>query len=798
MIKHIFLVALRNLIKYKQQSIISIIGLSIGFICFALSAYWIRYEMNFDSFHKNADRIYQVRKVDKKEEFGQYINTPPPLARTLEKYFPEITASSASTRIYDIEPGENAKTIDIQEVDEHFFELFDVTFLSGTFNSTDENGIFITKKFAREQYHTDNPTGKELIWYVGGKEYKKLIVRGVVEDWPTNTNLPFQVIKPIESSSRERWEEPGMTYLLIKKETDITSFKKKLESLVLKEILEEPSYTIVPLTEAYYTEPTYNNASLKFEQVVLFALLGILVIACALFNYLNLYASRIRIRVKELSLRKVNGASNRELFILLATEFILLAGAACMLGLLGVQLCLPAFKTFAGIESAFIHIYIELGVYTLLLIGTSLLLAFVVIYFTRRSLFHESVRMVTSPHKKSIFSKMSLLLQMVISLGFIFCTTIYYKQIYTLDTKNPGFSRENILTLCLSSKNSYSIYSSDLRNSTEVNTVINGLKEIPTIEHVMPLGLGTILPRLVSSRALARTEEMSEDECVEYDIFHVHPDYIRFYELQLLAGSDFKPVLNENRTDVIINEAMAKALGLQEPVGKTLIHVPKPYYFNGNVHRNGVEYSSLIVGVVKNFVYDSPIVQVSPVVMSCRESDVALGVKYQPETYLKTKKAIEEYADKNFPEKQANVFNMDDEYEKQYASEASLRMSLAILSLVCIFISLFGIYSVVVLDCEYRRKEIAVRKVNGAPLCSIFYLFFKEYVYILGVAALISFPVGYLIMKPWTEKYILQTEINWWIYPLLLLLTFIVVLISITGKIWYTAHINPAAELKKD
>lgn len=798
MIKHLFIIALRNLLKYKQQTVISIVGLSIGFICFALSAYWIRYEMSFDSFHKNADRIYQVRKIDTNEEFGQYINTPPPLARTLEKYFPEIKVSSASTRRFDIEPGDNARSIEVQQVDDNFFDLFDVTILSGSFDFNDENGILVTKKFAQEYYHTDNPTGKELIWYVGGEEYKKLIVRGVVKDWPTNTNLPFQIIQPIEKSDRERWDQPGMTYILVNKATDIRALKKKFEGLKLKEVLENPSYLIVPLTKVYYTEPAYNNSSLKFEQVVLFAILGLLVIICALFNYLNLYASRIRIRVKELSLRKVNGASNMDLFILLTTEFILLIGMACILGFIGIKLCLPAFKTYAAIESDYIHIYTELGIYILLLIGVSLILAFLVIYFTRRRLFQESVRMVTSGQRKSIFSKMSLLLQMIISLGFITCTTIYYKQIYTLDNKNAGFNRENRLTLSISTKKSYG-YADYFRNKTELNTIINGIKEIPTIENCIPLGQGAVLPRLISSRALARTEEMSKDELVDFDEFNVHPAYNSFYELQLLAGSDFKPSLTNSLTEVIINESMAKALGLKDPVGKTLIHTPKPFYLpDGKVYQNGVEYPCIIIGLVKDFVYESPIAKVSPVVMSCSESYIALGVKYKPDAYQQTKKAIETYIEKNLPDKQVYIFNTDDEYKKQYASEASLRMSLTLLSLVCIIISLFGIYSVVVLDCEYRRKEIAIRKVNGAPLSSIFYLFFREYVILLGVSALFSFPAGYLIMKPWTEKFILQTEINWWIYPLLFSLTFVVVVISIIGRIWHTVHINPSAELKKE
>lgn len=797
MIKHLFIVAYRNLLKYKQQTVISIIGLAIGFVCFALSAYWIRYEMSFDTFHKNASQIYQVRKVDTKEQFGQYINTPPPLARTLEKYFPEIMASSASYRRYDIEPGENARSIEVQQVDSNFFRLFDVSILSGSFDFNDENGILVTEKFAREYFHTTNPIGKELIWYVSGEEYKKLHVRGVVKDWPRNTNLLFQIIQPVESEDRDRWDVPGMTYFLLKKGTDTQAFRQKFEALKLKDVLETPSYLMVPITEAYYIEPTYNDASLKFEQVLLFAMLGLLVIVCALFNYLNLYASRIRIRVKELSLRKVSGASNGGLFVMLATEFLLLLGVACVVGFVGIECCLPAFKKFAAIESEYIRIYAELGMYVLLLIGISLFLAFVVIYYTRHRLFQESVRIVAPSKVKSLFSKISLLVQMIISLGFIFCTTIYYKQIYALDNSDPGFNRENIMSVGVSPKNSY--FFAYFGNGKEMNTVFNGIKNISTVEDAIFLGQGAILPRYVSSRALARTEKMNEKESVDFDKFIVSPDYIRFYGLKLLVGNDFKLVASDNREDVIINETMAKALGLKDPVGKTFIEIPKSYYMpDGRVFQNGVEFSHLIIGVVKDFVYESPIVKVSPVVMSCRDSYLAIGVKCKQGACQETEKAIEAFVDKNLPGYKTNITFMDEEYKKQYASEASLRISLALLSLVCIIISLFGIYSVVVLDCEHRRKEIAVRKVNGASLFSIFNLFFRQYILLLGIAALVSFPIGYVIIRPWTEKYILQTEISWWIYPVIFLLTLIVVFISIIGRIWYTARINPSSELKKE
>lgn len=797
MIKHLFIVACRNLLKYKQQTVISIIGLAVGFVCFALSAYWIRYEMGFDAFHENASQIYQVRKVDHNQPFGVYINTQLPLARELSKYFPEIKISSASTRVYDIEPGNNAREIDVQQVDSNFFELFDVSILSGSFDFNDENGILVTETFAREYYHTNNPIGKELIQYIGGKEYRKLHVRGVVEDWPQNTNLPFAVICPIERDDRERWDQPGMTYFLLQKGTDAQAFKEKFEAFELKNNVETSSYVMVPLTEAYYTEPTYNDANLKYEQVLLFAILGALIIVCALFNYLNLYANRIRVRTRELSLRKVNGASSIELFLMLALEFMLLLSVSCMVGFIVIENCLPAFKKFANIESGYIQIYFELGIYILLLIGISLLLAFIVIHYTRHRLFQESVRIVTPSKVKSLFGKLSLVLQMIISLGFIFCTTIYYKQIYTLGNSDPGFERKNIMSVNLLSKDN--VISFHYGTNVETDMMFNRIKNIPTVETVIYLGEGAILPRYISSRALARTEKMDEKESVDFDKFIVSPEYINFYGLKLVAGSDFKPVATDNWNEVIINETMAKALGLKDPVGKTFTEIPKPYYGPGGaVYRNGVEMPRLIAGVVQDFVYESPLKKVSPVVISCRQMNMLLGIKCKPETYTETEEAIETLVAKELPGYNVSIVSMDEEYTKQYASEASLRTSLTLLSLVCVIISLFGIYSMVLLDCEHRRKEIAIRKVNGASLLLIFNLFFRQYVLLLAIAALVSFPVGYIIMKTWIEKYVIQTEIEWWIYPLIFVSTLIIVLISVTSRIWHTARINPSLELKKE
>lgn len=793
MIKHILKVSIRNLLKYRQQSLISIIGLAVGFICFALSAYWIRYEKGFDAFHKNADNIYQVRQIDPKSEFGVYNNTPPPLAQVLEKYFPEIKACTASRCFYDIEPGDDCKSIHVEEVDKNFFDMFDTQILLGSIDFNNERGILVSESFSKEYYHTDNPIGRELIWYISGKEHQRLTVKGVIKDWPKNTNLPFQVIRPIEEKELSNWSEPSMTYILLDKGADFHSFKEKLEKLQVKEALSSPSYTIVPLKEAYYTEPTYDDTELKFKQVVLFALLGLLVVASALFNYLNLYVSRIWIRVRELSLRKVTGASNFEIFILLSTEFMILLLVSCLIGLIGIEWFLPEFKQFANIESDSIHIYRELGIYILILICISMCLVSAVIHYTQRRLFQESIRTVLHPYGKGLFYKISLLMQMVISLGFIFCTTVYYKQIHTLGRADPGFDRTDILSFSIAPPG-YDFASCP----EQLKIVLNELKTIPTIARSMPLGYGAILPRIISSRATVRTEEMNDDESVEYDQFYVYPDYISFYGLHLIAGKDFKAVPDENGEDVIINQTTAKALGLKDPVGQTIIEVPKAYYMpDGTVFRPSWAQKHTVIGVVEDFAYASLITPCSPVILSIREQSVGIAVKYQPGTYEETKDAISKLVEEKVGY-ESRFHNMDEEFRKQYASEESLRFLFALLTIVCVIISLFGIYSVVTLNCEHHRKDIAIRKVNGASLISIFQLFFKGYIQLLGIAAIIAFTVGYIIMKPWTELYVLQTKINWWLYPSLFLLTVGIIFLTVFARIWDTAHINPAEELKKE
>ena len=141
---------------------------------------------------------------------------------------------------------------------------------------------------------------------------------------------------------------------------------------------------------------------------------------------------------------------------------------------------------------------------------------------------------------------------------------------------------------------------------------------------------------------------------------------------------------------------------------------------------------------------------------------------------------------------------MEEEYEKFLKSENALLMMLDFVTLVCVLISLFGVFSLVTLDCEKRRKEIAIRKVNGAETCHIMKTFLLKYMFLLLIASVIAFPIGYLIMKPWIEGYVLQTSIDFWIYPVIWLALALLIITCTGWRIWKAANQNPAVVVKSE
>ena len=260
-----------------------------------------------------------------------------------------------------------------------------------------------------------------------------------------------------------------------------------------------------------------------------------------------------------------------------------------------------------------------------------------------------------------------------------------------------------------------------------------------------------------------------------------------YYNLKLLKGTMLRD--DDRKEKVMINETAARLFGWADPIGKSFLKSDST--------------RAQIIGVIRDFCKDSPTIPVKPMVFTVQElfwsinSGGNLLFIFRDGQWKECKQRIEALIREKYPDFTFyRLYNTEEEFNKFLQSENALIKLLDFVSIVCILISVFGIFSLVTLNCEQRRKEIAIRKVNGATVGTIIHLFFREYLLLLCVAAAIAFPVSYLIMKSWLENYVIQTTISFWIYLILFISLVMITVTCIYWRIWKAASKNPAEVIK--
>jgi len=450
MLYHYLKIAFRNMWKYKSQTLISVLGLAVGFTCFALATLWIVYEMSYDSFHKNARHKYVIYKPSTFTPSGMSRTTPNPLAAHLKETFPEIAEaiplipSYQGTRV-KVEGAEiQARVI---YADSSFLQMFDVKILQGSrdFLIHGRKDIAITQEKARQLFGNEDPIGKTVNYY----GYEDLTICAIVSDMSKRSNYVFDFIRPFNEQATDPSQRWSVSYgentiIELYPGTDVEAFEKKIYAF---DNGEEKNYiknsTIIPLTKLRYIDPDVAR-DVKFRHILIFALSGLLVVLCSLFNYLTLFVSRFRIRQKELALRVVCGASGGSLLMMLSVEFIFTLLVAVLSGCVLTQTVLNPFLTLSDISMDIPAIYRESLIYIGGVVLASLLLFWLILFIFRRRNLNLSIR---RSHKKT-FRKMSVVAQLMISIGFIFCAGIILKQMYFLHhTDELGFSFKNRCTI---------------------------------------------------------------------------------------------------------------------------------------------------------------------------------------------------------------------------------------------------------------------------------------------------------------------------------------------------------------
>ena len=738
MIQHYFKIAFRNILKYKTQSIISILGLAVGFTCFALANLWIHYEMTYDAYHEGADRMYILCKESVFGVNGYSTSMPYPASTLLKNDFPEVEAACAYTRWgqeTDVKAdGRVVRTCEMQ-ADSCFMNMFNISVLSGSmdFMYSDEK-IALTEDVAMRLFGSVDVLGKEVKNYNDDTRTVCAILANL-----NHSNMTFGCWG--QGEYFRKWQNDwynGSFEIIIKlrKGTNPIAFQRKLAANETKADPRDPhgvfeNIRLIPLDEYHYSSIN-RYKSFQFYYLILFSVAGALVILCSLFNYLSLFITRMRIRSREIELRKVCGSSIGGVVILLFIEYLYIILLSGILGMALVEMALSAFKKMSGVSG---NIYGESLLYFVGILLLSLLL--LVPFAIRRS--H-----IRNTGNKYMLRKVSIAFQLAIGLLVTFCIIVMMKQIYFLTNTDLGWERKNIASINL------------LYPDKDFETIADKIKQFSCTKEVIT-GHCCLLPKSSGFSQSFKNWDGKEDGMKSIDMLSLWncEKIVSFYNLQLLEGEMVKPT---ETNKIMINESAVKALGMSEPIGKKL-------YLDNRAWT--------ITGIIKDFHITAPTEPVQPYTLITEDilknSGFSIGkgqilIKFHDGKWKELKQQIDSIFNREYPEVRYKLFNTEEEYAGYLKSENALVKLLSFVAVVCVLIAAFGIFSLITLSCEQRRKEIAVRKVNGATIRNILIMFVKEYMLLLTIAAVIAFPVGYVLMKLWLENYVERTVISAWIY----------------------------------
>lgn len=629
MIKHCLKIAIRNLVKYKVQSAVSILGLAVGFVCFSLSLYWIHYEMTYDHFRQDADRIYMVRTNDEYTEGKISTRVPYSLAAYLAQHFPDIAVAAPFHLISErISVNDKYQDAVFSSADSAWMNLMDIRIIKGNRNfmlPKDNAEIAITEEAAKKWFRTEDPIGKEVKML---RRTKKICA--IVQAENRHTNFPFDFIGNPELG-KTWWYITWSILIKVKPDTDIEELESKINANLPAE-LKQVTLTrktgieriiLTPLSKLHYAKDFRDDkeAGITFQYIIYFSIAGILIITCALINYLTLFINRMRVRQREMALRMIHGANIRSLVSLLTVEFLLLLACAVTTGFLLIEICFPSFIELTGIDTAKSSLYGEaflfIGLISLIILTAIIGLLYILYH---RSL-HLSLRYNTGRSTGTQLRRGSIVLQLFVCLSFIGCTVLINQQLDYLRHRDLGLKIKN--------RGSFSVM-----GDMDYTPLIRKIKELPMITEVMQPDYYPIVSQLTAIGQFDNWEglDIPIDTPVPVKLFLGKEDFFRFYDITLLAGEWLDDL--STYEDIIINESLARRMGWspQEAIGK---HIIQSY----------ITYT--IVGVVKDCHYGAPTLPIPHTgflvgeQMGLMQRSAGILFKYKEGTWNECRKALE-------------------------------------------------------------------------------------------------------------------------------------------------------------
>ena len=785
MLIHYLKIAFRNLRKHKTQSLTGIFGLAFVLACFVPALYWIRYETTYDNFYPDAARIYRIYSFEK---LSGKINERVPgiLEQKLHDHFPAIENSIGFALSYDNYSTVATPHIRLQTLyaDSVFFSLFPQMFVSGDARQLSQNArnIILTEREAIRLFgNVESAIGQAMKSKSFTDAAPPFIVSAVVKDPPLNTNLPFNAIRyplfqnqmteymPVE----EQWRYFNkQMYVKLHPRTNVDELAGQLRDFTLRlKTNANIEIRMLPIGDIRHR----LNADLPFtlDFIRLFVAAGFLLLFSAFFNFLNLHLDLFRQRISELRQRTVHGAKSWQLIVQMMFELICAIFPALLLACFLVVITAPLFSGLLGIAMGMSQLLRLFAVCGAGMMALMLLIGFIPFWrLSRLALHYLSKRKI---QRQPVLRRMAVTVQLAVSIVFILSALVVMMQMRFVKQKDLGFEHRGVIRL------------SD-HHWTQEKALMQALTTIPRIESITSTDFE---PKHGASEITdVEWQGKSLYEKPAFQSIGTDSRFAETFRLKMIQGKWW----NEGeRKKAVLNEEAVRVMGLHDPIGAVIRIPPNLISSVGENPLQEVE----VVGVVNDFHTLSLRSRIYPVIFSVGGGDPYIRVfPGQEHEAIRQIAAILPDIDASLVGVQLTP--LDELYDRlNYSEQAGLKM-FSVLATVCLLISLFGIYAVVVASTQRRRKEIAIRKVFGAEIGDIVRMFFREHTIQVILAAVVALPLAYHAMHRWLQGYAYRTNIPWWLLAGVLIAVIVVVLFTVLGQVLKAANSNPAEVVKSE
>lgn len=774
MIMKTILLTFRKLRKNKTATSLGIASLVVGLVCVIYIFLWITDEISYDRFHANSERIFGVHAYLKGENGFNFEGCPPAVGPALKNDFPEV---ENSCRYFPphwefLISYNNQKFMEqIAMAEFSLFDIFSFPFVQGGKGEENvANKVILTESTAKRYFGTENPVGKVVVF----DNKASYTVAGVIRDIPANSSFQFDVVLPIETlptlfnnpNFLNTWYNNSITtYGLLRNSGDYDKIASAITNRLQKEIPES-----ISLLKAYQFKNKYLYKQNHIRNVQIFSLIALLVLITAILNFINLSTARSQKSAKESALRKIVGATLRDLIRLIYSDIAIVCLMAFLAALILAFAGLPLFNQLVDKNIHFPILFsftpllaiVLIYAFTLLLSGSypAFLLS-----SSRLSLIagHQSVK------REKRFRNVLVITQFVVSMILLSSTLIIGKQTRYMKNMDVGLAKDEVLYVQLKGQHrkQYEVLKSEISRLPGVASAC--------VTSGIPTGIG-------NNDEGWNWDGKNPDFKPLVSRWNADVDMLKTFQITLNEGS----VFSRNPNEILINKSFADLIGWNQFEGKTISNY-------------GTNYQ--IKGVIKDFNFNTLYKTTQPLAIFPMNgiedwSQYYLMIRLGSFNIGQTLEQIGKICEKIEPKYPVNYAFLNDEYNKLIKPELNLARLVTIFSVFAIIVLSLGLLGFIMFLAEQKTKEISIRKYLGEEILSILKYFMKPFLLSGIIASLVSIPITWYFMNQWLQNYAYRIDLDIW---LLILSTSFIICIALASVVWHSwkaATRNPVEALR--